>query len=288
MPILLLLIFFCMAAAIYLILCELFRMPTLANTKMVVMLTQSSKARGYQATILRLSNELAKHIHLSPYKRRVMVATLKYAGIDLSPETYYAKSIVKAFLCLLPIVFFIPIMPIAIPIFILLSVIQFRNGIREAQKIVIQKREKIDQELPRFVETVAQEVEASKDVLSILERYRSSAGELFRDEIEITISEMKSGSQEAALNHLAGRVGSSMLSQIVQGFLGVIRGGNEVLYFGLLTHDFQNSDYQKLQKEIIKRPGEMRKYFWLMLGCFIATYGYALAYQIMVSGSSLF
>jgi hypothetical protein len=277
-----------MAAAIYLVLCELFHMPTLANTKMVVMLTQSPKARGYQATILRLSNELAKHIHLNPYRRQVMVATLKYAGIDLSPETYYAKSIVKAFICLLPMVLFVSIMPIAIPIFVLLAVKQFMDGTREAQKIVIKKREKIDQELTRFVETLAQEVEGSKDVLSILEGYRSSAGELFRDEIEITISEMKSGSQEEALNHLAGRVGSAMLGQVVQGLLGVIRGGNEVLYFGLLAHDFQNLDYQKLEKEVLKRPGEMRKYFWLMLGCFIAIYGYAIAYQIMVSGSSIF
>jgi archaeal flagellar protein FlaJ len=288
MPVLLLMIFLCLAAAFYLILCGIFHMPTLANTKMVIMLTQSTKARGYQATILRFSNELAKHIHLNPYRRRIMVATLKYAGIDLSPETYYAKSIVKALVCLLPIVFCAFIIPVAIPLFVLLAVKQFMDGTREAQKIVIQKRVKIDQELTRFVETVAQEVEASKDVLSILEGYRNSAGELFRDEIEITISEMKSGSQEEALNHLSGRVGSSMLGQVVQGFLGVIRGGNEVLYFGLLAHDFQSLDYQKLEKEILKRPGEMKPYFWLMLGCFIAIYGYALAYQIMVSGGNLF
>ena len=261
----------------------------MASTRVVLMMTQKSKnAKGYHAIIARLSSELAKRIHLTPYKRRTMAATLKYAGISLTPENYYAQIAVKAAICLLPAIVCLFIFPIGSIIFVLLMIKQVMKGLREAQKVVRAKREKIDCELPRFVETLAQELESSHDVLSILEGYRTSAGDLFRDELEITVAEMKAGSQEQALNHLSGRVGSAMLGQIVRGLLGVVRGGNEVLYFNLLAHDFQNSEEQKFEKEILKRPDEMKKYFYLMLFCFIAIYGYVLFIQIVSSSGSLF
>lgn len=282
-------LFLCIVSAVYLILCELLHMPSMASTRVVLMMTQKSKnAKGYHAMIARLSSELAKRIHLTPYKRRTMEATLKYAGISLTPENYYAQIAVKAAICLLPAVICLFIFPIGSIIFVLLMIKQVMKGLREAQTVVRAKREKIDCELPRFVETVAQELESSHDVLSILEGYRASAGDLFRDELEITIAEMKSGSQEQALNHLSGRVGSAMLGQIVRGLLGVVRGANEVLYFNLLAHDFQNSEEQKSEKEVLKRPDEMKKYFYLMLFCFIAIYGYVLFVQIVSSSGSLF
>ena len=283
------LLFFCIAMAVYLILCEVLHMPTMASTRVVLQMTQKSKkVKGYHALVIRLSSELAKCIHLSPYKRRTMEATLKYAGISLTPENYYAQIAVKAVICLLPAIVCLFIFPIGSIVFVLLMISQVMKGLREAKTVVRAKRERIESELPRFVQTVAQELESSHDVLSILEGYRASAGDLFRDTLEITISEMKAGSQEQALNHLSGRVGSAMLGQVVRGLLGVVRGGNEVLYFNLLAHDFQNSEGQKFEKQILKRPDEMKKYFYLMLGCFIAIYGYVLAVQIISSSGSLF
>lgn len=287
MNFLLFLVLVCLTAAIYLILCELFHMPTLASTRAMMMLTNAKKARGFSAFRLRLSAELAKHIHLDPYRRRTTTATLKYAGIDLTPEAYYADSIVKAFFRLLPSVLCIFTVPIGIAAFVLWAIKGFFNGTREAQDIVNKKREKIEAELPRFVSTLSQELEASRDVLTILEGYLPSASPIFQDELKITIAEMKSGSQEQALNHLAGRVGSAMLSQVVRGLLGVLRGGDGILYFTMLAHDFQNLEKQALEKESLKRPGEMKKYSYLMLGCFAAVYAYVIAVQVIDAANGM-
>ena len=82
---------------IYLILCDLMRMPSLANTKAALKITQRDKrSHSYQAIVLQLSSQLAKHIHLDAYKRRTLTATLKYAGVELSPESYLANIIVKS------------------------------------------------------------------------------------------------------------------------------------------------------------------------------------------------
>jgi Flp pilus assembly protein TadB len=277
----------CLAAAIYLIFCELLHLPTLAGTRALLKLTQAKKARGFQAVRLRLSAGLAKQIHLNPYQHRTMTATLKYAGIDLSPEAYYANAIVKALFRLLPSVLCVFTLPVGIAVFVLWALKGYFNGIREAQNVVRAKREKIDAELPRFVSTISQELEASRDVLALLEGYLPSAGPLFRDELKITVAEMKSGSREQALNHLAGRVGSAMLSQVVRGLLGVLRGGDGKIYFGMLAHDFENVNRQFLKKEALKRPGKLKKWSYLMLGAFSAVYAYVIIVQILVSTKSM-
>lgn len=287
MNLLLFLLLICLTSAIYLFLCELLHMPTLASTRAVLKLTQTKKARGFDAVKLRLSAELAKHIHLSAYRRRTMTATLKYAGIDLTPEAYYAKSIVNAIFRILPSVLCVFTVPVGIAAFVLWAIKGFFNGIHEAQEIVNKKREKINAELPRFADTMSQELGASRDVLALLEGYLPSAGPLFQDELKITVAEMKSGSQEQALNHLAGRVGSAMLSQIVRGLLIVLRGGDGVTYFSMLAHDFQNQEKQALEKEALKRPEEMKKYSYLMLGCFAAVYAYVICVQIISSAKGM-
>ena len=283
MKLLFLLTLICLAAAIYLVLCELLHMPTLAGTRALLKLTQSKKVRGFQAVRLRMSAGLAKHIRLNSYQRRTMTATLKYAGIDLSPEAYYANAIVKAFFRLLPSILCVFTIPIGIAFFVLWALKGFFKGTGEAQAVVRAKREKIDAELPRFVSTLSQELEASRDVLALLEGYLPSAGPLFRDELKITVAEMKSGSREQALEHLAGRVGSAMLSQVVRGLLGVLRGGDGKIYFGMLAHDFESINKQFLKKEALKRPEKLKKYSFLMLGAFASVYAYVIVVQVLVS-----
>ncbi len=289
MKLILLLVLLFLAAGIYLLLSGLLHLPSMASTKAALMITQKPKqARGLQAAVNRLSSGVSERIHLSPYKRRTMEATLKYAGIGLTPESYYARILVKAVLCILPGIACLFFFPVGSIFFVLLAIRQIMQGTHEAEKIVGKKRAAIESELPRFTETAAQELEGSRDVLSILEGYRESAGPLFRSELEITIAEMKSGSQEQALQNLSGRAGSAMLSQVVRGLLGAVRGGNEVLYFNILANNFQNRESRLLEKKILKRPDQMRKYYYLMLICFLAMYGYVLAVQIFSMAGSLF
>ena len=282
------LIFFFLAAGIYLLFSELFHMPTLAGTKAVLNLTRKKKVKWRDAVVIRLSEKLAKHIHLDAYKRRTLAATLKYADIPLSPEIYYARNIVKAIFRLLLIIPFSFFVPIAIPVVVLWAISGFMDGMKSAEKIVSQKRSQIEEELPRFVSTAARELESSHDVLSILEGYRESAGPVFRSELDTVIADMKSGSQEQALIRMEGRVGSAMLSQVVRGLVEVLRGNDESMYYSMLSHDYQNYEIQNLEKQARKRPGEMKKYSYLMMICFIAMYVYVMLVQVFESSANLF
>lgn len=268
------------AAGCYFILSDLMRMPTLEATRAAIKLTQNQKARGYHALLRQWAGTLAKYIRLDEYRRRQMTATLKYAGIELSPEAYLSDIIVKTAVRLLLIIPCIWISPLLIPVVILLTINKCWDSIRAAEKIAADKRKSIERELPRFVATIAQEISATRDVLSLLEGYRETAGPVFKNELEITIADMKSGSQEQALNHLSGRVGSGMLSEVVRGLLTVLNGSDGVILFAMLNHDYQKLEIQALRKEAQKRPGKLKKYSYLLLACIIGTYLFVVFKQV--------
>lgn len=89
----------------------------------------------------------------------------------------------------------------------------------------------IEYELPRFVNTLSQELHGSRDVLSILRTYKKNATGIFKTELDITTADMKSSNLESALTRFKTRIGSSMLSDVVKGLIGTIRGDNNIVYF---------------------------------------------------------
>lgn len=286
MVIVFILLFLSLSVSFYLLFCDLLHLPSIASTKAALKLTQKKKNISLESITIDLAAHLSKHIHLDPYRRRTMVATLKYADIALTPETYLSQAIVKFILQLLIAIPFLFLIPYVAPIIVLWAINNFWDGTKKAEKIVAGKRAKIDEELPRFVSTIAQELKASRDVLTMLEGYRASAGELFRNELDITIADMKSGSAEKALSNLSGRVGSAMLSQVVRGLLGVLLGDNGEVYFSLLSYEFQNIESQNIEKEVMKRPGQMTKYSLLIAFSFGLTILYIIYTQLFASLSA--
>lgn len=128
---------------------------------------------------------------------------------------------------------------------------------KSADDVLKKKRDALEHELPRFVATVAQQLKASRDVLTILERYRKTAGDAMRSEPDITVADMQSGNLETALVRFESRMGSAMLSDVVRGLVGVIRGDNSVAFFELLAHDFKQFEIQRLKLLAMKRPGKI-------------------------------
>jgi len=273
---------------IYFILSDLLHMPTMQTTKAALKLMQGGKARGYHAVIFRLTESLSGHIHLNEYRRRELTATLKYAEIEQTPETYIASIIVRGLFRLLWAIPGAFVSPIIVPVVIILTINRIMEDTRKASKIVAEKRIAIEQELPRFVATIAQEMSASRDVLSILDGYRASAGMVFKNELDMTVAAMRSGSQEQALNQLSGRVGSGMLSEVVRGLLGALQGNDSTVPFDLLNHDYQRLEVQQLQKEIQKRPGKLKKYVFLLLICIMVILIFLVSKDLMGNLGTLY
>ena len=279
-----------LAAGLYIILAETLKLPRLAVTKAVLSVSRQDKkqTKTLEVIVFDLSSKLSKHIRLDDYKKRKLISTLKSAGIKLTPETYIARAWVKTGMIATLLIPIMPILPILAPIIILLAIAVLFKELRLADEILRQKRDEIEYELPRFVSTVSQSLKASRDVIAILKSYQKSAGESFKQELEITIADMQSGNEETALTRLESRIGSTMLSDVVRGLISVKRGDNGAMYFEMLNHDFKQIELQKLKLLAMKQPGKVKKYSFLMLGCFLLMYLGVLGYAIMNALGKMF
>ena len=182
---------------------------------------------------------------------------------------------------LLIIVPAILVFPLIVPIILFLAIVVYFKEIRSAEELLRGKRDSLERELPRFVLTIEQELKSSRDVLSILETYKKNAGDVLREELEITVADMKSGNFESALIRFETRFGSSMLSDVTRGLLSVLRGDDGVTYFQMLARDFKEMQFRKLKQEAMKKPHKIRKYSFLMLGCFVVTYLVIMLVEIL-------
>lgn len=190
-------------------------------------------------------------------------------------------------LLLVPVLAVIPclmIFPLLSPIVVLLSILLYFKESRKAEEKVTERREKIEGELPRFVATVEQELGASRDVLTILENYKRHAGPDSARELDVLPADMRSSSYEAALV----RFESPMLSDIVRGLIGVLRGDDGRIYFQMLSHDMKQLELQRLKAQAAKIPPKIRVYSFIMPVCFMLIYIVVILMQILTSMRGLF
>ena len=268
----------------FFLLAGLLRLPTSASTKAVLTVTSRGKSQkgSINAVLFDMAARLSPLVHLDGYKRKKLEAQLKSAEIKMSPETYIAAAWVKAGLIALLI------FPILAPVIVFLAVAVYFKEQKRADEIVQQRREEIEAELPRFVNTIEQELRASRDVLNILKSYQRNAGHAMKRELEITIADMASGNEENALTRMESRIGSTMLSDVVRGLISVKRGDNGIMYFQMLSMTFKQLELQKLKLEAMKQPGKMRKYSFMLLGCFLLMYLGVLGYVVLEAFGELF
>lgn len=264
---------FLFSFGIYLIFANALKLPTIQTSKNIISFYgRDNRADKINVLLDRLGSRISKIIIIDEYKRKKLLATLKTAGINETPEKHIATIWIKT---ALPLVLAIPlsfILPIAIPIILVMAVRTYFKESRRAEKSLSKEKEKIEYELPRFTREIAQELKSTRDVLLILERYKNNAGKTMKRELNITIADMKSGNYETALTRFETRIQSPMLSDVVRGLISVIRGDDALVFFQLLSHDFKALEIQRLKHEASKRPSKIRKYSFLMLGCMLLMY----------------
>ena len=237
---------------------------------------------------MELASKLAKVLPMDDHKRRKLTATLKSAEIPLTAEQYVSLAVVKAGLVLLCVIPCLLIAPVISPAFVIAGIGIYFSESSKAEKKITARREEIEYELPRFVATLTQELQASRDVLSMLETYQKNAGAALKNELAITVADMRSGSFEGALTRFEARVSSAMLSDVVRGLIGVLRGDDGVAFFRMLSHDMKQLELQRLKKLAMERPPKIRRYSFLLLGCMLLLYMGVMGYQILGTMSGIF
>ena len=274
----------------FFILADVFKLPTLATEKALITASRSGtkKASSMDTLMADFAMKLSKILSINPYKRVRMKNILNAAGLPQTPEEYTATCIVKASLLGLGIIPCLLIFPLGALVLLVLCILTYFKEMGKADALLKAKREKIQIQLPRFVSTITQELKNSRDVLSILENFKHNANPEFAKELDILTADMRSSSYELALNRFMARLNSTMLSEIVRGLIGVLRGDDGGVYFEMLAHDMKQLELQRLKAQAMKIPPKIRKFSFMMLMCFLLTYMVIIVFEIVTSMEIMF
>lgn len=279
-----------LAGGLYFIIADRLKIPYLKTSKAIMNMGRSDRklTTAMEAILMDLSVKLSRFIPMDRYKKNRLSQTLDAAGIRMTPECYQAHAILKALavgLLMIPCLWIFPILAAAV---LVLAVLVYFKEYQKAEKMLVKRREEIENELLRFVNTIEQELHSRRDVLSILEGFKKNTTPAFAKELGITCADMRSGGYEVALMRMEARVNSPQLSDAVRGLISVMRGDDGIVYFRMLAHDFKEDSLRKLKSKAQKIPGKIRIFSMIMLGCFLATYIVIIAIQVIQSMGVLF
>ena len=193
---------------------------------------QSIGESFYNLITFPLIKLLSKFMRIEPYESRKLEKDLQRAGISLSPAEYKAKAFVTAGLVVLFSLVFIPLgLTVITMLVMLLGVMLFfkeRQAVSEKLKKI---NGRILDELPRFVRTYNNSLKSSKDILKFMERYQKIAGEDFKYDLDILITDLKTGNTEEALQRFDERVNIPQLSTFISGVIGTSKGVDQETFF---------------------------------------------------------
>lgn len=279
-----------LAFGLFFILADVLKLPYLSTAKAMLSTTRAEKkaAKSIETYLMTWAVKLSKYIRMDEYRRSRMKNILKATGMNMTPEVYQAYAFVKCGAILLGVIPCLLVFPLLAPVVVFLAVMIYFKETRRADEKLKVKRDEIENELPRFVANVEQELKNSRDVLSIIENFKKNAGAAFAGELDILAADMRSSSYEAALTRFEARLNSPMLSDVVRGLIGVLRGDDSAVYFQMLAHDFKQLELQKLKSEAQKIPPKIRGFSFIMLLCFLLTYLAIIAFEILKSLGGMF
>jgi hypothetical protein len=275
---------------LFLVLVDVYKIPYMKTSKAVRSLSSKQKVKtsGLDVWLGNLASWLSKRIRINEFKRIQLEADLQTAQMEITPEMFKANAIVKA---LLIGVFAIPVLfifPLLCPVIIFLAIFLYSREMKSIGNRIKEKRQKIENELPRLVFTIEKTLTHNCDVLYMLESYEKNAGPEMKHELGITIADMKSGNYEAAITRLESRVGSSMMSDVCRGLIGILRGDDNGLYWTSLSLKFNDIQRQQLRLEAQKVPRKVKRLSMCLLICFMLIYVVVILQQIMDSIGVLF
>lgn len=271
--------------------CAFVDIPTPKTSKAMMLnkkQTGSGSKKLLEVYLTRMAERLSPLVRLDPVKRGKLSTTLEIAGIILTPEAYTARAFLTALAVAAMSMFLFPIVPLLGFLILGLSVLTWFFVYCSAFDYVKKRKKVIEAELPRLAVSIQQSLASDRDVLKILVSYRRIAGIELGKELDTTIADMRTANYENALLHLENRIGSTMLSDIVRGLIGTLRGDDQQMYFRMLAFDMRQLEQNNLKKEAAKRPKQMQKYSMMMLFCILLIYVVVLSVEVISSLGSFF
>lgn len=272
------------------ILADLMKIPTMKASKAANNLGKKGDKKTSIIEIYQreFAAKLAGKINLNEYKKSQLEADLKTAGMEMTPEQYVSNAVVKAMM----------IGILAIPAFLIIkifglfiafvAVVIFFSESKKVSKMIAQRRKKIEYELPRLVGSIEKTMKHQRGAVYALEAFKDTTCPELKEELEITIADMRSGNEEVALTRLESRVGSTMMSDVTRGLIGVVRGDDMEVYWGTTAMKFADYQREQLRSQANSVPRKVRKLSMALLFCFILIYVAVLGQVLLTSMGTLF
>ena len=279
-----------LAGGLFFILADVLKLPKVKTLRAMISAGRQAKVKTkfFEALLIGWATRLAKYTRIDEYKHHRMSSALNAAGMDMTPELIIAYAITKTGCILLCIIPCMIVLPILSPVVIILAILTYFKTVQSPDEKLKEKRDAIEQELPRFVATITQELKTSRDILSIVDNYKRNAGGMFASELDILTADMRSSSYEASITRFEARINSPQISDIARGLISVLRGDDGAVYFQMLTHDMQQLEFQRLKAKALKIPPKIRRFSFILLMSFLFMYLAIIVYEIMISISGLF
>lgn len=243
------------AVGVFVFLCAIFGAPSRRRAKHLRELLKSrpaEKPTSFDSVMTRVATSVSKILPFSKRQLEKTQSTLYAADIKESPQLYLSRFVTKALLLFLvslaASVFFKPMLLVAVCVPMLI----YASETKKAGALTIQRKEAIERDLPQFVATIAAELPASRDVVRIVKRYSETCGTQMQAELRVTVADMESGSYETALTRMEARCNSVLVSDVLRGLIGTVRGNDETAYFRMLNYDMKQWEQANLKKQAQK------------------------------------
>lgn len=255
-------IFILMTAGGYSIICELTGLPPGSTGKGIRCALRKEKTL-YDALnsyfILPFVKVISPFIKIAEYKNKRMVVQLARAGIDFTPQEYFARSIlmsgtafVLSFLLLSVTMQNMKYIAVVLAVVVFFH---FHGEIKDRLKI---KDRLIEAELPKFIRAIVQGLRTEKDIIKLLETYQTISGDGLKYDIEVLIMDLKSGNFEDGMTEFDKRVGNAYVSRLTKALIATNRGDNQDSSLNYLISDMGTLAKEMMQRELNKRPGRVK------------------------------
>jgi len=279
-----------MGAGMFLLALDIFKIPKIKVSKAFLSQVKSSRKKVSKTEVYleNLSTFISGKLRLNEYKKLQLVSDLQSAGIDISPEKHIANAIVKSAMTSLLLIPAIYIFPLIVPIVVALIFAVYFKESRGIQEKIIKRRREIESDLPRLVFTIEKTISYNRDILQILEEFKGNTNKALRQELDITVADMRSGNYETALLRLEARVGSGMLSDVLRGLNNVLLGDDTKGYWKALSIKFSDYQRQMLKQQALRVPGKIKRLSMALMFCFLLFYMVVIVVEILDSLGAIF
>lgn len=263
------------AVGVGFLLADFMKIPSLKASKAANSVGRKGKKKTGVIELYRrdFATKLAGKLHLNEFKRANLVIDLRTANMEITPEQYMADAIVKA---LMIGILAIPAFFISVFFGFLILGIALFVYFSESKKVtrkIRQKRANIEYELPRLVGHIEKLLTHSRDIIYILESYIPIASPELKEELFITVAEMRSsGNIRNALDSLDKRIGSAWLSEVVRALETVENSADTTALWTSLSMKFKELQRLNLKAQANTVPRKVKKLSMALMMCFLLIY----------------